>query len=151
MVQKYIDKIVMSSDTNKMKELENVLVNTIDYIQRIDNDTYCKIADDLYEIAEGRTLNQEKAIAWVNSMRPKAKWSLDDIEKLKDKLDMPVLPAYIIMNMLYSDLGDIIGEEMTDEVIDKYIRAAEDWYYDEDAKRTEDEKVYYYFKCIVNG
>lgn len=39
---------------------------------------------------------------------------------------------------------------MTDEVIEKYIKAAEDWYYDEDAKKTEGEKLYCYWKYIAN-
>lgn len=39
---------------------------------------------------------------------------------------------------------------MTDEVIERYIKAAEDWYYDEDTNKTENEKLYCYWKEIVN-
>lgn len=39
---------------------------------------------------------------------------------------------------------------MTDEVIERYIKAAEDWYYDSDLIYTEDEKLYCYWKYIVN-
>lgn len=152
MIQKYIDKIVLSKDDSKMKELERVLVNTIDYIQRTDNNVYCDIKDDLYEIAEGKTITEDIAKDWVAKMQPKAMWTMQEVQQAKTKFqcNMPLVALYVIMNMLFSDLGDVIGEEMTDEVLEKYIRAAEDWYYDEDASRTEDEKLYFYWKCIVN-
>ena len=75
MHKKYIDKIIMSSDNRKMEELERVLLDTISYIEECDPKIYAKIEDDLYEIAEGKTLNEEKAIDWVSKMKPKAKWS----------------------------------------------------------------------------
>ena len=152
MFKDYIDEIVKSSDNKKMEDLEDVLVDTIYYVKNNDMKTFNKIECDLYEIAKGKTLSKEKAIAWVNQMKPKARWTLQDIEKITNDFQttLSILPAFIIMNMLYSDFGDVLGEEMTDEVIEKYLRAAEDWYFDEDASKTEDEKLYYYWKCIVN-
>lgn len=148
----YIDKIIKSSDDNKMHELRDILSNTISYIKSIDEDTYKQIECDLYEIAEGKVLSKEKAIEWVSSMKPKARWSLSDIERLNNEVEinLPIIPAYTIMNMLYSHYNDVIGEPDTNEVIDKYIKAAENWYYDEDTTKTEDEKLYCYWKEFVN-
>lgn len=152
MFRKYIDMIINSEDNQKMRDLENVLTDTISYIKNTDKQVYNKIECDLYEIAEGKVLTEEKAKEWVSNMIPKAKWSLNDVQRALNQFGstLPIIPAYVIMNMLYSDLGDVIGEENTDEVIRKYIKAAEDWYYDEDAAKTENEKLYCYWKMIVN-
>ena len=152
MYEQYIEKIIMSTDDDKMHQLKNVLLDIITYIQYNNPAIFRRIESDLYEIAEGKVLGINNAEKWVNSMIPKAKWSLDDIEKIKNSknLSIPLVPAYTIMNMLYSDFSDVLGEKLTDEVIDKYIKAAEDWYYDEDAKNTEDAKLYMYWKNIVN-
>ena len=152
MFRKYIDMIINSTDNQKMRELENVLTDTISYIKNTDENIYNKIECDLYEIAEGKILTEEKAKEWVSNMVPKAKWNLSDVQNALriTNSSLPIIPAYVIMNMLYSDLGDVIGEENTEEVIRKYVKAAEDWYYDEDAAKTENEKLYCYWKEIVN-
>lgn len=152
MHKEYIDKIIMTGNDKQMRELKNVLIDTINYVKNTDMDIYNKIECDLYEISEGKVLTEEKAKEWVSNMVPKAKWSLNDVKQLMSshQINIPIVPAYVIMNMLYSDLGDVLGEGETNEIIDKYIRAAEDWYYDEDAKHTEDEKLYCYWKNIVN-
>lgn len=151
MHKKYIDKIIMSNDTRKMEELERVLLDTILYIEEVDPKVYDKIECDLYEIAEGKMLDKEKAMIWVEQMKPRAKWTYEEIEKIKSihPTDVPTTATFVIMNMLYSDFGDIIGEEMNEETIDKYIRATEDWYFDEDIKMNGDEKLYCYWKYIV--
>lgn len=152
MHKEYIDKIIMSGNDSQMHELKEVLVDTISYIKNKDENVYNKIECDLYEIAEGKTLTEEKAKEWVSKMIPRAKWTLNDIKQIASKyqLNIPIIPAYVIMNMLYSDFSDVLGENDTNEIIEKYIKAAEDWYYDEDAKHTEDEKLYCYWKNIVN-
>ncbi len=152
MHKEYIDKIIRSGNDNQMHELKEVLVDTISYIKNYNEDVYNKIECDLYEIAEGKTLTEEKAKEWVSKMIPRAKWTLNDIKQIASKyqLNIPIIPAYVIMNMMYSDFSDVLGENDTNEIIEKYIKAAEDWYYDEDARHTEDEKLYCYWKNIVN-
>ena len=151
MHREYIDKIIKSSDNRKMEELEDVLISTIDYLMTHDKKIYEQVECDLYEIAEGKKLSEEKAIEWVESMRPKSRWTLQEVEKITNRFPttLPLIPAYVIMNMLFSDFGDVLGEEMTDENLERYLRAAEDWYFDEDASKTEDEKLYCYWKSIV--
>lgn len=152
MHKEYIDKIIMSGNDSQMHELKEVLVDTITYIKNNDENVYDKIECDLYEIAMGKTITEEKAKEWVNKMIPRAKWTLNDIKQIASKyqLNIPIIPAYVIMNMMYSDFSDVLGENDTNEIIERYIKAAEDWYYDEDAKHTEDEKLYCYWKNIVN-
>lgn len=152
MPEQYIDKIIMSEDNDKMHQLNRVLLDIISYIKNNDKCVYDKIECDLYEIAEGKAINRQKADDWVKRMIPKAKWSYNTIEQLKNdyKFNIPTVSAYAIMNMLYSDFSDILGETMNEETLQRYIKAMEDWYYDEDATHTEDEKLYEYWKNIVN-
>lgn len=152
MHEKYIDKIIQSTDNDKMYELRDVLEDMIMYIKNTDEQIYSKIECDLYEIAEGKKLNEEKAMDWVYNMKPNARWTLNDIDNLMSnyEINLPRISAYVVLNMLYSDFSDILGEDLNEETINRYIKAAEDWYYDEDAYRTEDEKIYYYWKYIVN-
>lgn len=152
MHKEYIDKIIMSGNDDQMRDLKEVLVDTITYVKNNDENIYNKIECDLYEIAEGKILTEEKAKEWVSKMIPRAKWTLNDVKQLalKYQLNMPIVPAYVIMNMMYSDFSDVLGENDTNEIIERYIKAAEDWYYDEDARHTEDEKLYCYWKNIVN-
>lgn len=151
MHEKYINDIIMSKDDNKMEELKCVLVDTISHIQNIDPNTYKKIEADIYEIANGYRLDEDAAKEWVNSMQPNAKWTINEIKEIKSKYESPmdIIPLYVVMNMLYSDMGDVIGEEINPETIEKYIKASEDWYYDADSRRTEDEKLYFYYKCVI--
>ena len=152
MHKEYIDKIIMSGNDDQMRDLKEVLVDTITYVKNNDENIYNKIECDLYEIAEGKILTEEKAKEWVSKMIPRAKWTLNDVKQLalRYQLNMPIVPAYVIMNMMYSDFSDVLGENDTNEIIERYIKAAEDWYYDEDASHTEDEKLYCYWKNIVN-
>lgn len=105
MFRKYIDMIINSSDNQKMRELENVLTDTISYIKNNNNDIYNKIECDLYEIAEGKILTEEKAKEWVSRMTPKSKWTMNDIQNIINQYNssLSIIPAYVIMNMLYSD------------------------------------------------
>lgn len=101
----YIDKIIKSTDNEKMEDLRRVLEDTIFYIKDIDEDTYNKIECDLYEIAMGKVLDENMAKEWVNNMQPKAYWTLPEIQQLKNQyqFNLPIIPAYVIMNMLFSD------------------------------------------------
>ena len=151
MYEKYINEIIMSKDDSKMEDLKCILLDAISYIKNADKNVYKNIETDIYEIANGYVLDEQAAIDWVSSMKPSAKWNLEEIRTIKSKYDTPIdlIPLYVIMNMLYSDLGDIIGEDINPDTINKYIKASEDWYYDADSNKTEDEKLYYYHKYII--
>ena len=151
MHEKYINDIIMSNDNSKMEDLKCVLLDAIKYIEKVDANVYNKIEDDIYEIANGHIIDEEMARKWVSKMQPSGRWTLEEIEDIKSRYDTPmdVIPLYAIMNMLYSDMGDIIGEDINDDVLRNYVKGAEDWYYDADSNKTEDEKLYYYLKCII--
>ena len=147
----YITKIIDSDDKSKMEKLRDLYEDTIIYLKGTDYDKYREIECKLYEIVEGKKLSEEKAKEWVANMVPPAKWSIDEVKSVKESknVNIPLIDFYVIMNMLYSDYGDILGEEITDDVLEKYIDMAEDWYYDDDIHMPGSEKLYCYWKHFV--
>lgn len=146
---KYIQDIINSQDDSKMKKLRDTLVETIDYLKDTDEDKYYEIEDELYEIVEGKRLNREKAEEWVSEMQPRAEWTFDETEKVRQEynLDVPSIATFVLLNMGSSDFRESLGDP--NENLDKYIKFAREWYYDEDATKSKDEKVYEYYKHIV--
>lgn len=64
-------------------------------------------------------------------------------------VDIPLNCAYVLINMLYSDSKNIYGDGTGEDSVKKYIEGVKNWYYDEDSKYKEEEKVYMYGKVIV--
>ena len=149
----YINKIIESDDNEKMEKLKDLLENTITYLKGTDYDEYEKIECKLYEIVEGKKLTEEKAKEWVDKMIPAAKWTMTETNDVRGKfnVDIPAIDFYVLMNMLYSDFGDVIGENITNDILEKYVKLAEDWYYDEDINLDGHEKLYEYWKSIAKN
>lgn len=138
----YIDKIISSDNKEKMTELKELYKDTLDYIKATDLQKYREIECSLYEIIEGKKLNEEKAKRWVSEMKPSAKWSMEDVKGLKT--DIPLVDFYVLMNMMYTDYHEVLGDE-----VDKYVKMSEAWYYDPDTSKKGSEKLYCYWKNIV--
>ena len=138
----YIDKIIASDDRAKMEELRKIYKETLDYIKATDLQKYREIECSLYEIVEGKRLNEEKALKWVSEMKPSAKWTMEDIKGIKT--DIPLIDFFVLMNMMYTDYHDVLGED-----VDSYVKMSEDWYNDIDTKKKGSEKLYCYGKNIV--
>ena len=141
----YIDKIIASDDRAKMEELRKIYKETLDYIKATDLQKYREIECSLYEIVEGKRLNEEKALKWVSEMNPSAKWTMEDTTRVKEEMrvDIPSVDFYVLMNMLYSDFGKSVGDD-----VETYVKLARDWYYDEDTKKDGGEKLYCYWKMM---
>lgn len=66
----YINKIIDSKDLEKNKQLGNLFIETIDFVKDKDETEYEDIECVLYEISEGRILNEEKAEKIIKNMKP---------------------------------------------------------------------------------
>jgi hypothetical protein len=150
--EQYIRKIVDEGDQREMEKLSDILSEVIDLIKDYDEETYKKYNTDIYEMAYGKRLTDEMKKEWVNNMRPAGRWSLRQVEDIFSEYDsdIPILSMYVIMNILSSDMGNLFDFEDDRQNIEKYIQASRDWYYDEDAAHTQEEKLYYYWKYIAN-
>ena len=125
------------------------MMDSLIFIKENNPEEYDKLEAELYEIAEGKKLNKMKAVEWVESMNPKAKWTYEDIEKIDDRIGIPTISAYCIMNMLYSDYSEVLGSGDTPEELENYIKLTREWYKDTDTSKKGEEKLYCYYKNIV--
>lgn len=66
----YIEKIISSRDSEKINKLADIMIDTISYMKTLDKDEYEDIECELYEIAEGKVLNEEKAKHIIENMKP---------------------------------------------------------------------------------
>ena len=151
-IKEYIEKIIDNGKIEDMHKLSELLEDTMEIIKDYDKECYKDFEMKLYEMAFGKKLTDEIKIEWVKNMRPKAKWELEEIEDIHSQygVQMPLYSFYVIMNMLYSDMSRGIGQINGQDGLERYIQCSNDWYYDEDANNTEEEKLYAYWKYIVN-
>lgn len=142
--KEYIKKILASGDDHKHHEM-------LEYIECL----LKKIEDEeekecmerwLYEISEGRILNEMKADKLISKMKPFGKkWELTDTENIRLNSgpgyeDIRPVDFWIVMNSAYNDYNDIFND-----TVDYYARFSKDFIKDPDSV---EDKVYYYFTMI---
>ena len=144
MIKTYIDKIGESKDVKKMEELGDMLEELIYGLKESHHEEYEEYKEELYEMAYGKKLNKERAVEWVNDMKPVGEhWNIDQTTSAKEGLGFNVdnIDFYVVANMMYNDYNDLVkdNEELA-------LRLANDWLHDEDSK---EDKLYCYWKHII--
>ncbi len=64
-------------------------------------------------------------------------------------LKVPYMSAYVIMNMLYSDMKNTLGTGEDEESLKMYLQATNDWYFDKDINSNGEEKLFNYRFYVV--
>ena len=151
-IEDYIERIIEKGDIRDMNTLSDILEEVMKVLKDYDKECYQKYEMELYEMAYGKKLNDKAKIKWVEDMRPYSKWTIQEVEKICSNYEVriPLYSFFVIINMLYSDMSKVLGTGDSEESLLRYIKASEDWYYDEDANNTEEAKLYCYWKYIVN-
>lgn len=145
MIHKYIEKIVENNRQEDMQELSEILEDVMYKLKDYNEKCFNKYKTHLYEMAYGKVLNMDMAEDWVESMTPPAKWTFEETSAVKRQYglqDISDIDFYVVMNMLYSDMHEMYGED-----VDRYVRATKLWLNDPDAKEG---KLYNYRKYIVD-
>lgn len=148
-INSYIEKIVNNGKPEDMEELSEILEDLMYIVKDYDEECYKKYKMKLYEMAYGKVLTKEMAEDWVKDMKPMAKWDYDTTTEVKKQVgitDIDDISFYVVMNMLYSDMKNILGDGDTDESISNYIEATKDWLKDEDVSKN---KLYDYWRYVV--
>ncbi len=139
-IKKYVKKIISSNNDNKINDLVNWICEVL---EDMDADLE-EVERMLYEISEGRVLNEERAQALINNMKPFGmKWKLEDTETVRTQYgynDIRPVDFWIVMNSAYNDYNDIFKDN-----VEWYAKFSRDFICDEDA---QEDKVYYYFSMI---
>lgn len=77
----YLKKIISSDNESKKEEMMELLCDIFEELNKDDEE---EIERRLYEISEGRVLNEEKARKLIESMKPFGKkWELADTEGVR--------------------------------------------------------------------
>ena len=148
-IREYINKIGENKNVEDMEKLGDMLADIIYSTKESHPEIYEKYKMKLYEMAYGKTLTKEMAEEWVEHMQPKAKWDYETTTAVKGQYnvgDIDDISFYVVMNMMYSDMSNILGDGETEESITNYVQATKDWLEDEDVGK---DKLYKYWKFIV--
>lgn len=144
-IEEIIQKVVDNGRLEDMKELSDMLEDTLEIIEKYDKECYDKYLMQLYKMAYGTTFTRQMAEQIVSKMRPFGqRWSLEEIQRLQDEFgidNVRTTDFYIVANSAYNDFRDLFGDD-----IEKYIKFTMDFIQDEDAKT---DKVFLYYTTIV--
>jgi hypothetical protein len=140
--KKYIEKIIFSDDENKKHEMTDYiycLIKKLSSEEEID-----EAKRKLYEMSEGKILNEEKAEHLISNMKPFGKkWELADTEQVRMNCgfdNIRPVDFWIVMNSAFNDYNDLFRDD-----VNLYAKYSRDFICDEDAVN---DKVYYYFTMI---
>jgi len=132
-IEKYIRKIVNDGDRREMEELSDILVEVVDIIKKYDEDCYREYKMKLFKMAYGNEIPEEVAEDIVHKMKPAGqRWSINETEQMQRDYGLDninPIDFYLTINMAYNDYRDVFGDSL-----DMYIRYAEAFICDEDAK-----------------
>lgn len=150
-IEEYIEKIVDNGKIEDMQTLSELLEDTMEIIKDYDKECYEDFEMKLYEMAYGKKLTDNMKREWVKKMRPMSKWTEEEVKNIVSQygFEVPYMSAFVILNMLYSDMKSAFGDGNDEESLKRYLRGTSDWYFDEDAKVDGEEKLFNYKMYIV--
>lgn len=143
-IRSYIDKVVANGKPEEMEKLSDMLTEIIYGMKEHHHDKYEHYKMCLYELAYGKTVNDEMAEEWVKEMKPIGKhWTIEDTTNAMNSMGYSLDPIqfFTVANMMYNDHYDNVKEN--EELA---LKLAKDWLNDEDTKQ---DKLYCYWKHII--
>ena len=146
-IKEYIEQIIENNRIEDMHELSKMFEIVMDHLEHCDKKLYDELEMKLYEMANGKILNQKMAEKLVDNMKPYGmRWTIDEVDEIKRQYGFDTLRTidfFVVMNSAYNDFRDIFEDR-----IEMYVRYAKDFIDDEDAKEG---KVFIYYTSIPNG
>lgn len=145
-IKHYIEKIVSKGKQEDMEKLSDMLSEIIYQMKEHHYDKYKCYKMKLYEMVEGKVINEEMADEWVNSMKPIGEhWSLEETTNAMESLGYKdkEVDFYVTANMMYNDNYELVKDN--DELA---LKLAHNWLNDVDIEDL-DSKLYNYKKYIV--
>lgn len=143
-IEDYIEKIVNNGRVEDMKELSDMLEDTMEIINKYDEQCYKEMEMKLYKMAYGNVLSRKMAEKIVHKMRPSGmRWTLDETRNLQRQYGVDNIndvDFFIVMNSAYNDYRDLFQDNVED-----YMKFTIDFIEDEDAKQ---DKVFLYYTTI---
>ena len=150
-IEEIVQRIVDNGNIEDMHKLTDILEDVMEVIENYDKECYDKYMMELYVLAYGKVLTDNMKREWVKKMRPMSKWTEEEVKNIVNQygFEVPYMSAFVILNMLYSDMESAFGDGNDEESLKRYLRGTRDWYFDEDAKVDGEEKLFNYKTYIV--
>ena len=148
-IRENIAKIGENKKIEDMQKLGDMLTELICMTKDSHPEIFEKYSMEIYEMAHGKVLTKELAEEWVEDMNPPCKWDFETtstVRKQHNIMDIDDVSFYVVMNMLYSDMSNVLGDGNSTESLNTYIQATRDWLKDEDIP---EHKLYNYWKYVV--
>lgn len=142
-VKEMLTKIIEKGNIEDMYKLNDMLDDLICDLKEQKPKLYKEYKKELYELAYGNIILEDKAIEIVNNMKPYGEhYTIENSKEIKSEYSMKhsVSDIYLVINSLYNDYCDLIGDN--DEM---YIKMTKLWLNDTDSV---EDKVYVYFTEI---
>lgn len=132
-------------DFTKNKESLSDIIDMLMYdVKEHNHDFYCHVEEELYELAYGKVLTEDRAKSIVKDMRPYGMhWTIEQTKQVqvqKGLQSIKDIDFFVVMNSAYNDYHDLFDDDL-----EKYIMFSKKFIHDEDAKS---DKVYTYFTTI---
>ena len=143
-IEDYIEKIVDNGRVEDMKELSDMLEDTMEIINKYDEQCYKEMEMKLYKMAYGNVLSKKMAEEIVHKMRPSGmRWTFEETKDLQRQYGIDNINSvdfFIVMNSAFNDYRDLFQDNVED-----YMKFTIDFIEDEDAKQ---DKVFLYYTTI---
>ena len=143
-VKEMLAKIIEKGSIEDMYKLNDMLDELICDLKEQKPKLYKDYKTQLYELAYGNVILEDKAKEIVEHMKPYGeRYTIDDTKNIKDNYSLKheLSDVYLVINSLYNDYYDLLEDND-----DMYIKMTKLWLNDTDAV---DDKVYKYFMNIT--
>lgn len=143
-IKEMLEQIIDRGDSQSMYKLNDMLDDLICDLKEEKPKLYEKYKMELYEMAYGKTLNEEMAKEIILKMEPyRMRWSLDETRQVQEQYGLgriKDIDFWIVMNSAYNDFKDLF-----DDNLDMYVKYTKLFIQDKDSK---DDKVFLYFTTM---
>lgn len=143
-IKEMLAKIIDKGNIEDMYKINDMLDNLICDLKEQKPKLYKEYKKELYELAYGNVILEDKAIEIVKNMKPNGEhYSLEYAKDIKENYNIKysVSDVYLVINSLYNDYHDLL--EDNDEM---YAKMTKLWLNDSDSV---EDKVYVYFMNIA--
>lgn len=142
-IKEMLAKIIDKGNIEDMYKLNDMLDDLICDLKEQKPKLYKEYKKELYELAYGNVILEDKAIEIVENMRPYGEhYTIEDAKEIKQEYSMKnnASDIYLVVNSLYNDYHDLLDDN--DEM---YAKMTKLWLNDADSV---EDKVYIYFSEI---
>ena len=151
-IEEIIQKIVDNGSIEDMHKLSDILEDSLEMLEKYDEECYKKYEMDLYKMAYGSILSEEMAKEIVSNMKPyRMRWSMEETSQIQDQYGLDnirPIDFFVVLNSKFNDNKDTVEKfaKNPEEELEMYVCLAKDFIMDKDAKK---DKVFIYYTEVV--